>query len=334
MDVTAAMPTYASSLLHRATESMPTAPCVRLVMPRAPRSRLLVSLQGPRRAYGKQGARQPDEGRESLLRRGVRVCLHICVWKGISPSKVQVPLGIVAKCHPSPTDRHESILGKGGQGRGTPGGGDAVPACAPAQDGTPDGTSSRPEPATHPPSGLGGRRSPGPVACLGASTQRVRPSGRARRSAIASPVEAPADLPADLEMRRIAVLLVRASAKAREVENNGIAIDPSEEAVYVPRARGMTVSGLPSGRNGTFGQRELSAWALPAIPEGWSLTWRGISTSPCLGCPGTEGSSRLIRSSKWIERGTGACSSTTRLGTSEAGPPSRGARHAGMPRDR
>jgi hypothetical protein len=67
---------------------------------------------------------------------------------------------------------------------------------------------------------------------------------------------------------------------------------------------------------------------LPAIPDGM------VSTSPCPGCPGTEGSSRLIESSKWIERGTGACSSTTRLGTSEAGPPSRGATHAGMPRDR
>jgi hypothetical protein len=50
--------------------------------------------------------------------------------------------------------------------------------------------------------------------------------------------------------------------------------------------------------------------------------------------PGVPTDGRLVAVNQIIKvdrKGTGACSSTTRLGISEAGPPSRGARPAGMP---
>jgi hypothetical protein len=85
-------------------------------------------------------------------------------------------------------------------------------------------------------------------------------------------------------MRRFAVSLVRASARAREVENNGIVIDPSDVAVHVLESTRYDCLRIALRKDGTFGQPELHAWGLRPFRMGWPLTWRGISTSPCLGC--------------------------------------------------
>ena len=74
MDVTAAMPTYTSSLLHRATDIMPTAHCVRLVMLAPPFTVVWSRFKDCAAFTGKQGARQtPMEARESLSRRDVQL---------------------------------------------------------------------------------------------------------------------------------------------------------------------------------------------------------------------------------------------------------------------